>query len=164
MQSTQPSIESEVADLLTDLLAGQDELLVLLGRKRDLLGAVDREGLSAIAVDEQRLLASLQECLGRRERLLAKAAAEGLPSNSLQTLTEALPPPQRRPLSRQLAAAGARARLLQHQSLTNWVIVQRTLIHLSQLLEIIATGGRIKPTYGEGKSSRAGGMLVDREA
>jgi hypothetical protein len=160
----QPSVESEVADLLTDLLAGQDELLALLGRKRDLLAAVDSKGLGAVAADEERLLASLQECLGRRERLLAQAAAEGLPSNSLQALTEALPAPQRRPLSRQIAAAGARARLLQHQSLVNWVIIQRTLIHLSQLLEIIATGGRIEPTYGEGKSSRAGGALVDQKA
>ncbi|MCU0373434.1 MAG: hypothetical protein MUE56_09370, partial [Ignavibacteria bacterium] len=29
-------------------------------------------------------------------------------------------------------------RLLQHQSLTNWVLAQRSMLHLSQLLEIIA--------------------------
>ena len=46
--------------------------------------------------------------------------------------------------------AAERSRLLQHQSLTNWVLVQRSLLHLSQLIEIIATGGRPKPTYGNG--------------
>ncbi len=60
--------------------------------------------------------------------------------------------------------ARARARLLQHQSLTNWVFVQRTLIHLSQMLEIIATGGRLHPTYGKGDTADTSGNLVDQEA
>ncbi len=160
----QPSLESEMAGLLGDLVAGQDELLALLARKRALLGAADTQGLAEIAVDEQRLLSGLEECLGRRERILARAAADGLPAASLQALSEALPPPQRRPLRSQIAAASSRARLLQHQSLINWVVIQRTLIHLSQLLEIIATGGRIEPTYGRGKPARAGGALMDRVA
>ena len=60
--------------------------------------------------------------------------------------------------------ATARMRLLQHHSLTNWVLVQRTLIHLSQMLEIIATGGRLKPTYGKDDSVNSGGFLVDQAA
>jgi hypothetical protein len=57
-----------------------------------------------------------------------------------------------------------RTRLLQHQSLTNWVLVQRSLLHLSQLIEIIATGGRLKPTYGNGSDRQSSGALVDRAA
>jgi hypothetical protein len=60
--------------------------------------------------------------------------------------------------------AADRSRLLQHQSLTNWVLVQRTLLHLSQMIEIIATGGRPKPTYEKGPGSNSGGALVDRAA
>ncbi|MHC4407137.1 MAG: hypothetical protein ACYTG0_46590, partial [Planctomycetota bacterium] len=60
--------------------------------------------------------------------------------------------------------ATGRARLLQHQSLTNWVVVQRTLIHLSQMLEIIATGGQKQPTYGKEELVEPHGALVDREA
>jgi len=160
----QASLESEVAQLLTDLVAGQDQLLALLVRRRALFLAVDPQALAAVAVEEERLLANLQECRRRRERLLAKAAGDGLPATSLKALTEKLPSPQRRPLDRQIAAAGARARLLQHQSLINWVIIQRTLIHLSQLLGIIASGGRPEPTYGKGNSTRPSGVLVDREA
>lgn len=158
------SLESEVAALLTTLLAGQDELVEILGRKRELLGSADHEGLAAIAAEEQRLLGVLQECLRRREQLLARAAADGLPSSSIKALTQALPPVHRAPLARQIAAASSRTRLLQTQSLTNWVIIQRTLIHLSQLLEIIATGGRLQPTYGETGPTRAHGALVDQEA
>jgi hypothetical protein len=42
------------------------------------------------------------------------------------------------------------------------VVVQRTLIHLSQMLEIIATGGQMQPTYGKKESVQARGALVDR--
>ena len=82
-----------MASLLNDLLAGQGELMAVLNRKRNLLGAMDREGLAAIAGDEQRMLGVLQDCLNRRQALLARAAGEGLPSASIQALTKALPPP-----------------------------------------------------------------------
>ncbi|MGA2617022.1 MAG: flagellar export chaperone FlgN [Thermoguttaceae bacterium] len=161
---TQSSLEAEVAALLTDLLSGQNELMEILSRKRALLAAADHRGLSAIAADEQRLLDMLQECLRRREQLLARAAAEGLPAGSVQALAQALPAARREPLTRQITAAQSRARLLRHHSLINWIVVQRTLIHLSQLLEIIATGGRFQPTYGEAGRSCAHGALVDHTA
>ena len=158
------SLESEVAVLLGDLLEGQNELLAILGRKQKLLGAADHPGLAALAGEEQRLLDTLQHCLRRREELLARAAAEGLPSKSIHALAEALPPAQRTGLTRQISTAESRARLLQHQSLINWVVIQRTLIHLSQLLEIIATGGRLQPTYGDAGSASAHGALLNQEA
>jgi hypothetical protein len=163
-ESTPVSLEAELASLLNDLLAGQGVLMAVLNRQRNLLGAMDHQGLAAIAEEEQRMLGVLQDCLKRRQDLLARAASEGLPARSIQSLTNALPPPQRAPLARQVAAASTRAKLLQTQSLTNWIVIQRTLIHLSQLLEIIATGGRIQPTYGRAGSSRASGALLNQEA
>ena len=106
----------------------------------------------------------LQACQERRQALLAQAAAEGLPANDLKSLADALPASERSALSPRIREAAARMRLLQHHSLTNWVLVQRTLIHLSQVLEIIATGGRLKPTYGKGDSVDSGGVLVDQAA
>jgi len=162
--SMQSSLEAEVASLLNDLLTGQSELMAVLNRKRDLLGAMDHEGLAALGAEEERLLGVLQDCLNRRQALLARAADDGLPSGSIRALADALPPPHRVPLARQVATAGSRARSLQTQSLTNWIVIQRTLIHLSQLLEIIATGGQIQPTYGEAGSSRTHGALINQEA
>jgi hypothetical protein len=157
------SIESELSSLLTDLLDRQGQLLEILGRKQQLLGAADSDGMTAITAEEGRLVDGLQECLQRREQLLARARGEGMPAESIRALAAALPPAERKPIRRQVELAGARARLLQHQSLTNWVIIQRTLIHLSQLLEIIATGGTLQPTYGGGQNSQRG-SLVDRAA
>ena len=158
-----PRLEAEVASLLNDLLAGQGELMAVLNRKRNMLAAMDHEGLAAIAGEEQRLLGVLQDCLARRQALLARAAAAGLPAGSIQALTQALPPATRAPLARQVAAANSRTRLLHTQNLTNWIVIQRTLIHLSQLLEIIATGGRPQPTYGK-SPAQAHGALLNQEA
>ncbi len=156
--------DSQLAKLLTDLLTVQDETLDVLSKKRELLVSADTEGLAALGQQEEKLIERLQQCLGRREELLERAAAEGLPSDSLRSLTQALPKSQRKELPSQMKLAAARSRLLQHHSLTNWVLVQRTLIHLSQMLEILATGGRLQPTYDKGGSVAASGALVDRAA
>ncbi|MBN2295914.1 MAG: flagellar export chaperone FlgN [Pirellulales bacterium] len=174
--------DSELANLMTDLLATQEETLSVLARKRELLITGDGEGLAALGIEEQQLVERLKDSLKRREQLLKLAAEQGLPHKNLQTLSESLP---NGTISRerrdQLKLAKARARLLRHHGLTNWVVAQRTLIHLSQMLEIIATGGRLQPTYdnvqtgAHGKRQCVGagsvqcvcansGALVDQEA
>ena len=158
------SWESELASLLTDLLATQDRLLGILTRKRELLAAADTEGLAEISAQEQELIGSLQHSLQRREQLLERARLEGLPAGSVESLARSLPRGSRGKMGERVKLAKSRARLLKHHSLTNWVLVQRTLIHLSQVLEIIATGGRLQPTYGEGDPVNASGALVDRAA
>jgi hypothetical protein len=158
----QNSWEDDLAQLLGDLSQVQDELLKLLTRKRELLLASDTAGLAAIAPEEARLSEALQACVDRRQRLLENTSQEGKAATSLRSLAGRLPRSQRQRFEEDLRATHARARLLKHHSLTNWVLIQRTLLHLSQLLEIIATGGRLQPTYGEGTSARAGGVLVDR--
>jgi hypothetical protein len=67
-------------------------------------------------------------------------------------------------LGQRVKETASRLRLLQHQSLANWVLAQRSLLHVSQLLEIIATGGRMQPTYGDKESVHARGSLVNQEA
>ncbi|MFH1265840.1 MAG: flagellar export chaperone FlgN [Planctomycetota bacterium] len=156
--------ESELASFLTHLSAVQAESLEILTEKRQLLVAADTEGLAGVAKREEGLIEKLRECLTRREQLLDRAAEEGLPSENIRSLTAALPDDGRRVLSDQVNEAAGRTRLLRHHSLTNWVLVQRTLIHLSQMLEIIATGGQMQPTYERKESVHASGALVDRAA
>ena len=156
--------ESQLAQLLTELGDTQTELLDLLERKREALVHVDQEALARLAEPEQQLVERLQSCHDQRADLLAAAAAEGMPSESLRALHAALDSPEASNLRPQIKDTVLRSRLLQHHSLTNWVITQRTLIHLSHILEIIATGGQMKPTYDKGDSSTASGSLVDRAA
>lgn len=156
--------EADLSQFLADLTAVQDETLQVLSRKRELVVAGDSEGLQALAAEEERLIARLKECLDRREQLLSRAAQQGHRATNLRELARGLPGARRQGLDHTLRVAQARTRLLQHHSLVNWLVIQRTLLHLSQMLEIIATGGRLQPTYGKGETSTASGALVDRAA
>ena len=64
----------------------------------------------------------------------------------------------------QVTEADAKTQLLRHQSITNWVVTQQTLLHLSQMLEVIAGGGQLRPTYGTETSAHGHGSLVDEAA
>ncbi len=156
--------ETELTELLGELSSAQDELLVVLNRKLELLAATDAAGLEQLLPTEQALSDRLQACYQRRLVMLERAKLQGLPSDSLRSLTGALPGDRRKSLQAQVDQAAGKSRLLQHQSLTNWVVVQRTLLHLAQLLEIIATGGRLRPTYGDGETAGSGGALLDSAA
>ena len=158
------SWETDVATLLNDLLAVQQQTLDVLGRKLELLKVADAEGLAAFAEEEEQIVDTMRQCLERRKQLLAQAKQQHLPSENIRSLIGAFPPEKHPPLGQQLEDVRSRARLLQHHSITNWVVIQRSLLHLSQLLEIIATGGRLQPTYGEGATVNTGGTLVDRAA
>jgi flagellar FlgN protein len=119
----------------------------------------DTEGLAAISRREEQIVHRLEHCLDWRVRLLARAAGEGRPAANLRLLAQSLQPAQRLQFSPQLDEASRCARRLQQEALTNWVIAQRTLVHLSQLLEIIATGGRLQPTYGSEAATSSGALL-----
>lgn len=156
------TLEADIAGLLSELSSVQSDLLGVLTDKRKALAAGDGAALCSMAPQEQSLIARLQACQQRRQGLLDRAADHGLPSDSIQSLSKSLPSVARQRLRGNLDEARDRSRLLQHECLTNWVLVQRTLLHLSQLIEIIATGGRMKPTYGNGSDRQDQGALVDR--
>jgi hypothetical protein len=156
--------ETEIGELLGELADVQTALLGTLNDKRQHLAAGDQAALSAMAGREQELASRLQACHERRQELLARASADGLPSDSIESLSGELPAASRDRVQASIREAAGRTQLLQHQSLANWVLVQRSLLHLSQLIEIIATGGRPKPTYGIGSNRAASGALVDRAA
>jgi hypothetical protein len=156
--------ESELATLLERLSAAQRELLSLLAMKRQLLMGRDHQSLAALAPREEELALELQACHQRRQELLDQADAAGLPSDSLAELTASLPRKAAAALQQPVNEARDRARLIRHECLSQWVAVQRTVLHLSQMLEIIATGGRPQPTYGTGRGAERGGSLMDQAA
>lgn len=158
------SWESEIGGLLAELAEVQSALLGALDEKRRLLVAGDQAALVAMGTREQELASRLQGCHERRQQLLARAGGEGKPADSIRSLSDRLPAASRSRMQASMREAEARTRLLQHQCLANWVLVQRSLLHLSQLIEIIATGGRMQPTYGKGSDRVAGGALVDQAA
>ncbi len=160
--STTITWESQLAALLERLSAAQRELLALLATKRELLVRRDHAGLALLVEREARVADELRACHAERQRMLAAADAEGLPNSSLADLSAKLPGQAEQQLGDTVGQAREQARLIRHECLTQWVAVQRTVLHLAQMLEIIATGGRGQPTYGKGRGLERGGALIDQ--
>ena len=162
-------LEHDVIGLLDELSQLQDELFTVLAEKRTRMA----QGKNAPPVApseetlEKRELAlcdRLRDCHERRAVLLRTAQQQGLPSDSIAELAPHLEAGKSGDLVNRVKNSSHRMRLLQHQSLTNWVVAQRSLLHVTQLLEIIASGGRLKPTYGSSGNAASHGSLVDQEA
>lgn len=153
-----------LAEFLTELSQTQSELLEVLAAKRELMAKGELDQLDSLQTRETELSARLQACHDRRGELLSRAAEEGLPHDNLGELAKSLPTGNQEKLGEKMRDAAQRTRLLQHESLTNWVVAQRSLLHVSQMLEIIATGGRAKPTYGITGNAFNRGSLMDQEA
>jgi flagellar biosynthesis/type III secretory pathway chaperone len=156
--------ESAIAELLTELSTVQEELLEVLSTKRNLMVAGDVESLTQQQALEEQLGQRLEACHQRRSELLRHANASGLVGDSIGQLAAHLPQGDRKQLGAQAQQVAARMQLLRHHSLTNWVLAQRSLLHLTQLLEILATGGQVKPTYSLQESALSRGWLVDQAA
>ena len=156
------TLGEQIAELLSELTSVQSDLLKLLGRKRELVTAQDSTSLRELHHEEQGLVDRLKRCCVERERLLAEADVQGVPAKNLTSLARRLPGGAPKGLEQNLTDVRRQSRLLQHHSLANWVLVQRSLLHLSQMMEIIATGGRMQPTYGKDAPGNSGGALVDQ--
>ena len=157
-------IEAEISALLDELSSVQTELLEVLAEKRAALASADVVRLGELQPREERLSTRLMGCQQRRTTLLAEAKRQGQPSDNVAKLATNCERGKPNKLGSRVKETAARMRLLQHQSLANWVLAQRSLLHVSQLLEIIATGGRMQPTYGDKESVHARGSLVNQEA
>jgi flagellar biosynthesis/type III secretory pathway chaperone len=157
-------LETEIGALLDDLSSVQTELLEVLDQKRQALATANVPRLAELQPREERLAARLGECHDRRTALLAAARKEGLPAENVAKLASRTGGGKTGKLGNRVKETASRMRLLQHQSLANWVLAQRSLLHVSQLLEIIATGGRMQPTYGDNDSVHSRGTLVNHEA
>ena len=161
------AVDNNILGVATCVAAGaaaaaQRELLSLLATKRDLSVQRDHQGLAMLA---------------QRERSSARSCAPATPSASdcwrrptprdcrtSRSRTSRRRCPHVGPSRWAIRSSAAReqARLIRHECLTQWVAVQRTVLHLAQMLEIIATGGRAQPTYGKGRSVERGGALIDQ--
>lgn len=155
--------EAAITQLLDELLQTQHAMLQLLNEKRRAMVKRDLLAIRDLQPEEERLCSQLQRCQERREELLAHARAAQLPGDDLRVLSRHVTP-QAGNVNDKLSEATNRSILLKHQSLTNWIIAQRNLLHISQMLEIITSGGSAMPTYGKNSGNRGGGFVLDQEA
>lgn len=154
--------ESEISGLLSEIAETQSELLEVLSYKHEQLAG--RMEFSADDADrELKLLDRLHACHDRRSSLLRAAQGDGRPAANLRSLAESIPEPEgKKHFRSKFQQAEQQSKLIQHRCLTQWLVAQKTLIHLTQMLEILATGGRDQPTYGKGPMSTQTGGLMDQ--
>ena len=93
--------EADIGALLAELADVQTALLATLSEKRDLLVKGDVAALSAMAEREQQLADRLQACHEWRQQLLSRASDDGLPSDSIRSLSDRLPSEGREPRTSQ---------------------------------------------------------------
>ena len=162
--SFSPAWETQLAALLDELFNVQSELLQVLQAKQQALARADLVQMVDLHPREAQLADRLAQCHRRRQELLSAARQQGLATENLEALANCIDSGNAGKLGSRVKQAAARMRLLQHQSLANWVLAQRALLHVAQVLEIIATGGRMQPTYGDKELPAARGVLVHDEA
>lgn len=162
--ATEPQLEQDLVEFLNELSELQQELLTVLQEKREHLARGNLAGIEEVQPREEVLISKLNHCHHQRQLLLDRAHEQGLGSNDLGSLAETIQRTEGPALSEQVRTLNARMRMLQNGTLTNWLLAQRSLLHLSQLVEIIATGGKMQPTYVMGEAVHARGALLDQEA
>ena len=156
----------QLADFLGATLQAQKDTAALLERKRELFAKNNLAAVGELAREEQAAGDRLKQCVAERDKLLQYAAAEGLPSQSIETLAKAVVPYSDDEFFALLRSVQYQTQLLRQHNITSWVVTQRAMLHASQMLEIIATRGRMKSTYTrehQRNIGTTGGTLVDRK-
>jgi len=156
----------DVGSLLQDLTEVQTSLLSVLQQKREAMASGEIQQLSELQPIEEEINGRLKACFERRSEILQHGQTQGVDALTLAEMTNQLSGQTDSNignLEAQFQESRDRIRELQLEHLTNWVIAQKSLLHVSQILEIVATGGKIKPTYGKDDFC-ARGALVDHEA
>lgn len=159
------NIETEIIAFFTELERVQEATMELLQRKQQVLAHSDIAAIKAITEEERGAVEQMEGCLERRTELLTRAEEAGFKAESIERLCEMLP--DNEALRAQVKRSQQRTRLIRFQSLTNWVLTQRSLIHLNQLIELIEMKGGSAPTYtreNKRETGSTGGSLVDRVA
>lgn len=155
-------MKTRIIEFLKQLASAQEKTLKILQEKQTLLVKPEQKALTEIAVEEADALDQLRLAVEKREKILTEAREQGHDVETVQELCEKLFP-NNFEAKKLLNIAQNRSRQLRFLALTNWTISQKSIIHLSQLLEMIETKGQGKTTYKPTKNSEGGG-LVDRVA
>lgn len=160
-------MKETILDFLRQLADAQDKAIEVLQRKQTLLVRPDKAELEACTTKEQDVLERLRQALLRREEILQNARSEGRTAETIEMLCEEIFPDSLE-YRRTLDAVMERTRRIRYLAMANWTITQRSIIHLSQILEMIETRGQGKTTYspqnGKESSPGSGGGFVDRVA
>ena len=157
-------MKTDILDFLNQLIEAQTQTLAVLHKKQTLLVRPEKEAIASISAEEEQTLAKMQKILMRREELLTAARLQNVQGDSIEQLCDHFFP-RNIEVQKLLNEAKHRTQQIQLLAYTNWTMSRKSLIHVSQILELLETRGQGKTTYHTRSSADAsGGGFVDRVA
>jgi len=157
-------MKADLQDFLHQLIEAQSQMLAVLHKKQAILVKPEKETMALIVADEEKALETMQNVLKRREELLTTARLQNIQGDSIEQLCGHFFP-QNIEVQKLLDEARHRTQQIRLLAYTNWTISRKSLIHVSQILELLETQGQGKTTYQPTTSSQTlRSNYVDRVA
>ncbi|HXY33752.1 MAG TPA: hypothetical protein VEI07_05955 [Planctomycetaceae bacterium] len=163
---------AELARDIEELLVEIDETqFALSGAYRDKRGAIRQANgpeIARLTKIEESLVADLQAHLRRREQILQRARQRGLPGDSLASVVRTFDESIREELLTRIEQTQRTAEANRRESWILWIVCKQSLRFFSDVVELIANGGRRAPVYlanpGAVAALSTGGALLDAKA
>ena len=139
-------MKTDIQNFLTQLIEAQHQMLNVLKKQQAVLVKPAKEAMEAITSEEKEALSNMQAVLDRREEILTSARLQNIRGDSIGHLCSQFFPHDVE-MQKMINDIKHRAYQIQLLAFTNWTINRKSLIHVSQILELLETRGQGKTTY-----------------
>jgi len=160
MSDVMESLANRLSQYLADLDLVQTDVLGFLDQQQMQLAQPkpfdQLEAQSQVALP----IVELGKLVARREELLNAARSNGLNVRSLQELAQRLDDSQGA-LTNNTKVMKRKMETIHHASLSHWISCQKAWLHYSQLVQLIANGGRKAMIPGNTRHTLQGGVILD---
>jgi len=157
-------MKTDIKKFLTQLIESQHRMLAVLHKKQAILVKPNPEAMESMSHEEEKAMSDMQDILKRRDDLLMAARLQNIRSHSIEQLCEHFFPCNIE-VQKLLAESKHRTQQIRLLAYTNWTMSRKSLIHVSQILELLETRGQGKTTYQpQANRDTSHGGFVDRVA
>jgi hypothetical protein len=158
----------DIEDLLIAIDANQNALSVAYRDKRAAIREANGPEISRLTKIEETLVADLQVHVRRRDQILQQARQGGLRADTLTGIVQTFDEPLRERLLAQIEQTRRVTDANRRESWILWIVCRQSLRFFSDVIEMIANGGRRAPIYlarpGVMAEMSTGGALLDAKA
>ena len=156
-------MKTDLLDFLNQLIETQKQMFDVLHKKQKMLVKPEKVALAKITAEEEHMVEKMQQVLNRREELLTSARLQNIDGDSIEQLCRHFFPCNVE-VQKLLDEVKHRVHQIHLLAYTNWTMSRKSMIHVSQILELLETRGQGKTTYHPRHSDGSGGSFVDRVA
>ena len=139
-------MKTDILNFLNQMIEVQIQMLAILHKQQAVLVRPEKEAMASVATEEKKVLETMQGMLQRREELLTTARLQNIRGDSIEQLCEHFFP-RNFEVQKLLNETKHRTHQIRLLAYTNWTMSRKSLIHVSQILELLETQGQGKTTY-----------------